>query len=242
MDDIANKKLVKQVQADDSKARDILILQHKNLITAFAATFCKRPLDWNNDDELTVSLIAFNEAIDSFNEDKGLSFINYAKMVIHRRLVDYFRQEARFQHIPLSSMDETNYDAYVVRESWTNYQKEKEAEDQEEMVRLYDQALSKFGLTLDDLLIASPKHKDTKLSLMTAAEELAANLTLVAQLYRTKQLPVKELTELTGKSRKVIETGRKYIIALTIILTQEEFYSMRTLINFPGKEVGGPID
>ncbi|MEW6448710.1 MAG: sigma factor, partial [Bacillota bacterium] len=42
-------------------------------------------------DELSVAWLALNEAIDQFRPGSGTSFLAFAKVVIRRRLVDYFR-------------------------------------------------------------------------------------------------------------------------------------------------------
>jgi len=44
---------------------------------------------------------------------------------------------------------------------------------------------------------------------------------------------VKELCKGTGYSRKVIEKGRKYIIALTLILTEPELSGLKHFTTFP---------
>ena len=75
MDETNVTELIKRARHNDHTARETLILQHKTLITSLAAAICKRSLHWDNDDELSITLIAFNEAIDNYDETKGLSFI-----------------------------------------------------------------------------------------------------------------------------------------------------------------------
>lgn len=229
--------LVSRAKERDDLAREELIRQYRPQIRAIAAGICGRPLDWSNDDELSVSLIAFNEAIDTYDENKGMSFLGYARMLIHRRLVDHFRRESRFRHASLDAPDEeTEFSRYEAAQAWTEYQAEEEAREHGEMVARYNDTLRGYGISLDDLLIVSPKHKDTKHTLMRVAQELVAQPTLMGRLREHKQLPIKELMVLTGISRKVLETGRKYIIALALVLSDEEFLPIRQLIRFPQKE------
>lgn len=81
-----NMDLINQAKKD-FLAREKLFHQYRPQIKSIASGICKRPLDWENDDELSISLIAFNSAIDTYDESKGMSFINYAKMLTHHRLV-----------------------------------------------------------------------------------------------------------------------------------------------------------
>jgi len=106
------------------------------------------------------------------------------------------------------------------------------------MMELYNNSLSEFGVTIDDLLAVSPKHKDTKINLMKIAQTLSINSELITKLYATKKLPIKELMLITGNSKKVLEKGRKYIIAVTLILSNEEFAPIKNLIRFPIGEGG----
>jgi len=40
-------------------------------------------------DEYSIALIAFNEAIESYDLDKKTKFVSFSKQVIKRRLIDY---------------------------------------------------------------------------------------------------------------------------------------------------------
>lgn len=231
------RDLVTRVKEQDDLARRELILRHRPQIRAIAEGICRRPLDWNNDDELSISLIAFNEAIESFDENQGMGFLNYARVLIHRRLVDHFRRESRFRHASLETLDQdTKFNRYEVTQAQARYQAEEAAREQGEMIARYNAALRDYGISLDDLLAVSPKHRDTKHTLMRVAQKLVAQPALMKRLQEHKQLPIKELMMLTGVSRKVLETGRKYIIALALVLSNEEFSPIRQLIRFPQKE------
>jgi len=237
MVEAVTRDLVIRAKKQDDLAREELIHRYRPQIRAIASGICGRSLDWSNDDELSVSLIAFNEAIDTYDENKGMSFLNYARMLIHRRLVDHFRREARFRHASLDAPDaEAEFSRYEAAQAWTRYQAEEDAREQGEMVARYNEALRDYGITLDDLLVVSPKHQDTKHTLMRVAQDLVSQPALMGRLREHRQLPIKELMLLTGVSRKVLETGRKYIIALALVLSDDEFLPIRQLIRFPQKE------
>lgn len=229
---LINNQVVKARQ--DDLVREKLIKKYRSQIGTIAMGICGRSLDWNNDDELSISLIAFNEAIDTYDKDKGMRFLNYAQMLIHHRLVDYFRRESRFQYAPLDTLDqEKEVSKYEIAEAWTKYQDEQTALEQRDMVARYNFMLLDYGISLDDLVSCSPKHRDTKQTLIRVAQALVEQPVLMKQFEKNKQLPVKELMVLTGVGRKVIERGRKYIIAVVLVLSIDEFLPIRQLLRLP---------
>ena len=58
------------------KNRNIFIEENKSFIYLATYKVCKRALDWNNDDELSISLIAFNHACETYEQTKG-NFYSY---------------------------------------------------------------------------------------------------------------------------------------------------------------------
>lgn len=237
MEEATLNRLIAEAKANSQLAREQLILSYRPKIAAAACGICGRSLEWNNDDELSIGLIAFNEAIDSFDAGNGKSFWNYAQMVIHNRLVDYFRREAGWKHRVINPPDNDGSSQMLeARQAWDRYRQEEEAMDQADMVARYEEALAGFKVSLDALVKDSPKHKDTKMTLMQVATTIKDTPDLLDKLIRTKQLPIKELALLTGQSRKVLDSGRKYIIALVLILVRREFAAMRTFIKFPVQE------
>lgn len=235
MEEAVLYKLIAEAREENQLAREQLIQAYRGQIAALASSICGRPLDWDNDDELSIGLIAFNEAINNFETGKGNSFWSYAKMIIHRRLVDYFRREARWKQRTLFPTEEqlVKHDA---QEAWEQYRRQETAWEQAELVAGYQKALADFKISLDSLVKASPKHRDTKQNLMQIALVIKESPQLLNKLMETKQLPIRELMALTGQSRKVLEKGRKYIIALVLILTREEFAPIRDFVKFPGQE------
>lgn len=67
---------------DDLTARESFLAESQTFIRHVASQACFRSLEWGRDDELSEALIAFNEAIDLFVEDKGVPFLAYARVLI----------------------------------------------------------------------------------------------------------------------------------------------------------------
>lgn len=228
------------IQAKSSpEAREKLLQLAKKHIALVASHTAGRALNWENDDELSISLIAFNEAIDTYDPNKGSSFWGYASMVIRHRLIDYFRQEAHWQkRLPLTTQGEDVNLEVLAKETELALEAVRQAEEAEaraEMVKAFEKSLGEFNISLRDLTKNSPKHRDTRENLLRIAVTLVKQPELQNQLLRSKQLPIKELMNQTGQSRKVLERGRRYIIALCLILSKPEFRPMREFLKLPAE-------
>lgn len=232
MDQSEREEYLRKAKEGDPVAREALISGHKSYIAAVASRFSRRSLDWSNDDELSIALLAFNEAVDTFNQRRGIPFLTYARVVIHHRLVDYFRRQAPEAQIPLQGYKEDDELVSPAEEQQAleNYRAEMLVRERAEELERYERELIKFGVSLKELEEVCPKHRDTRLRLIRVARILAGQAGLVSQLRRTRQLPIKELIGLAGLSRKVLETGRKYIIAVALILIGEDFDHLRAFV------------
>ncbi|MGI1660092.1 sigma-70 family RNA polymerase sigma factor [Desulfitobacterium hafniense] len=146
-------------QEGDTLAREELIKSHKHFMAKVSSRICNRYLTWDNDDELSIALMAFNEAIDHFDPQEGAEFLSFAQTVIHRRLVDYFRKEGKHQHLPLTPMnpEDEELSGYDINISQEQYYEEQGNTQFTEVMEDYVRVLSEYGVSLDDLVKASPK-------------------------------------------------------------------------------------
>ena len=222
-------------KSGDPLVREELIRSHKAFIARVSSKVCSRYLTWDNDDELSIALLAFNEAIDNFDPHGGASFHSFVQMVIRRRLVDYFRKEGKHQHLSLSPMnlEDEELSRFDLDTSQEQYQEIENQDAFAEVVENYVRVLCYYKVTLDDLLKVSPKQRDSKQTLLQAALALSNNPGLMAYLKTHRLLPIKELEVLTGVKRKALEKGRKYLIALALILSEPAFYPLKTFMQIP---------
>ena len=72
----------------DKQIRESVIVKYTPFILKTASDLTGRYINQGIDEEYSVSLIAFNEAIDSFDSTRGVSFFAFARVVIRRRLMD----------------------------------------------------------------------------------------------------------------------------------------------------------
>lgn len=219
------EETIKKIKQGDRPAREDFLENYKPFAYRMACKFSGRVLEWGRDDELAVALIALNEAIDRYREDTGVPFLAYARIVMLSRLKDHQRRESRKTagQVPLmSSIDES--EALGLSKSWETYLADVAAREREEEIKEFEELLNEYNVSFRDLVKCSPRHRDTRQSLMTAAAALTKNERLLKELNDNKKLPLAELEKLTGISRKTMERGRKYIIAITLLIYKQNDY------------------
>lgn len=224
-----------QVQDGNEHIRTDLIESYKPFVSKTVSSVCKRYIDDANDDEYSIGLIAFNEAINHYTNDKGSSFLSFATLVIKRRVIDYIRKEKKYIDI-LTSAYEDDEKARNMLESAAateQFQLDIEAEQRMEEIIHFSERLSEFGVSFTDLTAVSPKHEDTRNMAISIARALYTDFELRTKLFKTKKLSVKELLKKVSVSKKTIERNRKYIIAIVIILSEDYRFLKEYL-----KEVG----
>lgn len=216
-------ELIQQVYAakEDMEAADRLIGSYMPFIKSETAKFLKRPPMEGHDDELSIAMIAFHEAIRGYSRSRG-AFLKYAAMIMKSRLIDYRRKEQRHGNVisldapageddaPLSDTiaDETDHnEAYVVREATRA--------EIEELTR----QMREFGVSLSDVADNCPKQQRTLEACRKALWHAKEHPELLDELLETRRLPIARLSEGSGTERKTLERHRKYMVALLLIYT-----------------------
>lgn len=228
-------KLIELAQKGNRQAREELLAKHKPFIGKISSKVCKRYLSWDNDDELSVGLLAFNEAIDGYDRSGGAGFYGFARMVISRKLVDFFRRESKHRQVLLSPFDPDEFELNEIDKKYSleQYKSGEQEAVFTEVVNSFNETLAGYRISLDDLVKVSPKHRDTREELIKAAQKLVEEAGLFEHLCRLKQLPLKELAEATGLSRRVLEKGRKFVIATALILGCIRFRPLKNFLKLP---------
>ncbi|MCQ6559019.1 RNA polymerase sigma factor SigI [Paenibacillus mendelii] len=204
-------------------SRDDFIAAYQPYIVKVTSRFCKRYIDPTRDDEFSIALSAFNEAIEQYASHAGKSFLGFAETVIRRRLIDYVRKEQRHSNtISYSSFETVDEEEQAVnpietQEALQRYSMQQDADARRMEIAEYDSCLMQYGITFAELPDLSPKHADSRLLLASISLSLAATPALFHSFEATQKIPIKELCVLAGVSRKTIERNRKYIIALALL-------------------------
>ncbi|HHU61079.1 MAG: RNA polymerase sigma factor SigI [Bacillota bacterium] len=230
--------LIKAAQNGDTEAREQVLHDYRPFFLRVASSSCRRYLVLGRDDEASIAMIAFNEAIDSYSSEGGASFLSFAEIVIKRRMVDYFRRQSRrTDEIPLSSFESEEYEDGVInkieaKEAHNVLQIQEEAEERREEIFRLDQLLSSYGIRFSELIKISPKHQDARDRALQVAKILVNTPEFLSHLTNKKSLPLKELEGRVEVSRKTLERQRKYIITLTLVLIGD-FYHLQEYLNRP---------
>lgn len=92
------EETVELIQQGDTALNNELIESYKPFIAKTVSSVCKRYIH-ESDDEFSIGLIAFNEAIQKYSPDKGSSLISFSEVLIKRRVIDYIRKQSKFQNL-----------------------------------------------------------------------------------------------------------------------------------------------
>ncbi len=235
---LPDKKLEKrilQAQKGEEKTRNQLIEEYRPFIQKTLSKQLGRYVEEQNDDEVSIGLIAFNDAIDRYEIRRG-PFLPFASKVIRNRTIDHIRKSSQqLDTIPVSSlMSEDGTEEEVWGRKSLQPDLEEQAVMAEEM-KAFILRLNHFGITLDDLVAEVPKHKDTRRKAVSVAHWLCNQPELKRKIMESGRMPLKDIERYTGLTKKVIDRSRKLIIAVMIVL-DSDMDTMKQYVNDMVKE------
>ena len=214
--------IVRQVldAQQDSYAADRLIERYLPFIRAETAKFLSRP-PTDSDDELSIAMIAFHEAVCGYAKGRG-AFLPYAATVIRSRLIDYDRRERRHRgsislDAPHGEEDGTLLDTLADPADHAGRLATREATAFE--IRELTEQMQGFGVSLSDVADNCPRQERTLAACRAAFTYAKSRPDLLEQVVRTGKLPLSELAQGSGVERKTLERHRKYLLALLLICT-----------------------
>ncbi len=198
-----------------------LIEEYKPFIASCVKSVTGRYMRYGEDDELSIAMMAFAEAIHSYNINAG-NFLPFAKNVIKRRLIDYYRKESKLNNIiPLNNQNNDDENPsefdYTVEESINKYSSQEQNYDRKLEIEQLKKDLMKWDISLNDLVTSSPKHKKTRTLYKSIVKYLLNNEDLIEAIKQKRCLPTAEIEKRLSIPRKKIERGRRYILASLII-------------------------
>lgn len=222
------EETVERIHQGEDDLREELIDSYKPFIAKTVSSVCKRYIH-ESDDEFSIGLIAFNEAIQKYSSEKGNSLLSFAEIMIKRRVIDYIRQQSRNQNLSFNLTNDPNEEeqqrSTIEDElSLDEFRKKTEQELRRDEIIQFQSILKEFDLSFQDLLEQSPKHADARKNAMLVAKAMVENEDLKVLLVEKKRLPIKQLEEMVKVSRKTIERNRKYIIAIALVLIGDYVY------------------
>lgn len=207
----------------DKKALEEFIISQEGFIIKNASKTTKRFVT-KSDDEWSIALYAYTEAIEKYDIEKG-NFVAFAEMLIRSRLIDWFRANGKFS--PEVHVED-------IEEKGTNTHDEDNLRLEIEAV---GDTLKNYGFSFMDIEKQSPKADKTKMSCKIIINYIIDNPILITELQSSFLLPIKIIEKNSGVPRKIIERHRKYIIAAVEILVGDYPYLSEYLRYIKGGKI-----
>lgn len=227
-ENVPAEELALMAQNGDDTALHHLLQSYSPFMKKTAAQVCKRFID-DHDDEYSIALSAFHEAVQGYEKEKNASFLTFAHLIIRRRVIDFIRKESQrteFVHDFSASSNEDAESSKWIEEtaSIKNFNLEKQAEIRREEIVLYEAILKEFDLSFQMLAKIAPMHEDARQTAVQIAQMVAETEEYREFLMNKRKLPIKEIEKMVRVSRKTIERYRKYIIAMALLLQSDLHY------------------
>lgn len=200
--------------------------EYKPFIASCAEKVAGRYMSYGSDDELTIAMLAFVEAINSFEQTKG-NFFSFSRNVIKRRLIDYYRSEKRHSNVISLNMYMEEQDEEFDLSSGAAvraYSENKISELRKLEMEELGKELVCWKITFSDLAGASPRHEKTRKQCSEIVGLILSRPDMLQQVLVKKYLPVAEIEKALKLPRKLMERFRKYIIAVVVIATGDYEY------------------
>ncbi|MEW9673454.1 RNA polymerase sigma-I factor [Ammoniphilus sp. 3BR4] len=223
------EKKVKLAQEGNQEVRNMLIRQSATFISQVTSKVCKRYIDPAKDDEFSVALAAFDEAIMQYTKEKGKSFLSFADLVIRRRVIDFIRKQVRhcgqlsLEH-SVERVDKSDLSPLEIQMSLQQYKLDREASLRREEIQHYKEKLKEYNIDLMALADRSPKHSDARENAIQTARLIVGNTKLRSLFLEKRKLPINELLKQVTVSRKTIDRNRMYIVAIVLLLIEDYQY------------------
>ena len=205
---------------DDRQTADDLIREYIPFIRAEASK-CIQRLCTEQDDEYSIAMIAFHEAITGYERSRG-NFLRYAAMLIRSRIIDYSRKEARHRgHLSLDAGNEEDEItlADTIADPHDAIEESVGLEATKQEIAELAAVMARFGVSFSDAADNSPKQERTLEACSMAVRYAAQNKALLNELLASGKLPMTQLAEGSGVERKTLERHRKYILVMLLIQT-----------------------
>ncbi len=217
--------LVRRVQAarTDPEAADALIRQYMGFIRAETAKFIKRaPID-GQDEELSIAMLAFYEAILGYEQNRG-AFLSYASRGIRNRMIDHYRKEKKHAkvislHAPLQDEDDDISKLDRLEDPKNEIEASHRRAAAREEIEEFERKLGEFGITFSEVADNCPRQERTLASCQRVLAAAKLHPEIFDILLESKKLPISSLAEKSGTDKKTLERHRKYLIAVLLAFT-----------------------
>ena len=224
----------------DGSQREALIRDQETLILKTASRSSFRYIT-KSDDEWSVALCAFSDAIDKYKPELG-DFLPFSQMVIKRALIDSHRRMASplteicTSPFVLEGTDEEPDDwEKTVYLAVANQSREHADRSLPDEIKDANEMLQRYGFRFFDLTDCSPQQDKTKQACAKAIRTVLSRPDLKKELEKNRKLPIRALAADSGVSKKILDRYRKYII-MAILILDGDFPLLSEYLKFVRKE------
>ena len=215
-------EIIIKIRNGDRELKNQFIGQYRPFVLKSVSKFMGRKyIDIENTEEYSIALIAFDEAINCYDESKNRNFFDFAGQVIKRRIINYWagnqRQNSREYPFIYFQNDDGEFLEKIPDETPSFTQ----SYEIKEEIQLFKDRLAEFGITFKDLVLSSPSHKDSKLLGIKIARMIANNEDLFHQMMTRKVLPMQSLLKNARINKRTLERNRRFIIAVSLIMRSD---------------------
>jgi RNA polymerase sigma factor len=206
-------------QSKDEMER--LIEEFRPFLHARVSRYALRSEPDQREEMYSAALIAFYEAIQNYDIEKG-HFFTFANRVVCERIIDYirgiYRQKGRT--VSLDEQDEdqrSTQSAAIIELSVRSYDTQRKQEQLVDEIEQFKSELTTWGITMDSLTKQSPKHQKLREAYRKAVADLSQSTDIVQTIQLKRYFPIKAASEITGLPQKKLERARTFILASLII-------------------------
>lgn len=208
-----NKSLeteILEIQQGDAVLRNEILEEYQPYIKSVLSKVLNEFIGKEHE-YFSIGLVAFNEAIDRYDINKG-KFLSFAAVVIKSRLIDELRKRNKLEAREVEGEEELK----VIESPGF----EKRLEDQME-IEAFKLRIEAFGFDLETLIDTAPRHEKTRETAIEIARVLYEDEELRNTFLKTEKLPAQGLKKKAGASRRVLQRSRNFIIAVFFILDSD---------------------
>lgn len=174
-----------------------------------------RYVEVENSEELSIGLIAFDEAMSKYHTNRGTTFLSFARLVITSRIKDLIDKDRRGNNVvSLEEMMEAHGDKIGMTD--LNFENELALE-----IEKWESFIKKFGFDIEQLVDELPKHVDTRNNAVDLSEKISDDNEIVDYMYEKYKLPMAKVILRFRTTKKILKRSKKFIIATVVILTKK---------------------
>ena len=200
----------------EPQATEEFIEKHIPFIISCISKFTGRYVSIENDDEYSIGMIAFVEAIEKYKESRG-DFYAFSRLVIESRLKNFFEKENK--HIKNKSIEDYKERGTDLVDNLENHDKDDlNREFTINEIKKLKEEIDDFGFGFEELVNEAPKHKDTREKAIDISEKSSREKDITDFMFVKKRLPIKNMSDRFDVSEKVIRKSKLFIITVIIIL------------------------